>query len=35
MNSLTGVALVNALIWIGIFFWVWRIDRKLKDLDQV
>ena len=35
MSDLLGVALVTGIIWVGLFAYVYRIDRKIKDLDEV
>jgi CcmD family protein len=37
MNSfsdLLALALVNGLIWAGIFIYMWRLDAKVKRLDR-
>ncbi len=34
MNDLLGIAVVTAIIWIGLFAYVWRLDRKAKKLES-
>jgi len=31
LNSLAFLAAVNIVIWIGLFFYLWRLDRKLSE----
>ncbi len=32
MSSLAFLAAVNIVIWIGLFFYVWRLDRRLTQV---
>jgi CcmD family protein len=34
-SALIGVAAVVLVVWIGLFAWVWRIDRRLKELNEI
>lgn len=34
MSGLTGLALVTMIIWVALFGYVYRIDRKTKGLDH-
>ena len=29
MNSLAFLATVNVVIWVGLFFYLWRLDRRI------
>lgn len=33
-NSLFALALVNGIIWAGLFFYLWRLDRKVRRLER-
>ncbi|HEX5760826.1 MAG TPA: CcmD family protein [Thermoanaerobaculia bacterium] len=33
-GALWWVVAVNLVIWTGLFLAVWRIDRKLRDLEK-
>lgn len=33
MSSLAFLAAVNLVIWAGLFFYLWRLDRRLSDGD--
>ncbi|HPR63585.1 MAG TPA: CcmD family protein [Thermoanaerobaculia bacterium] len=33
-HSLFYVALVNAIIWGGLFFYIWRLDRKVRRIER-
>jgi CcmD family protein len=30
VSSLAYLALVNLVIWVGLFFYVWRLDRRVS-----
>lgn len=30
----TGVVVVNLIIWTGIFLWLLRLSRKLRELEK-
>jgi CcmD family protein len=34
MSSLAFLASVNAVIWIGLFFYLWRLDRRISAREQ-
>ncbi|HEX9303540.1 MAG TPA: CcmD family protein [Thermoanaerobaculia bacterium] len=34
MSSLAFLAAVNVVIWIGLFFYVWRLDRRLTERER-
>jgi CcmD family protein len=34
MSDLTGVALVTLIIWVGLFAYVYRVDRKVRRLEE-
>ena len=34
MNDLLGVMLVTLLIWVGLFGYVYRVDRKVRRLEE-
>jgi CcmD family protein len=29
-----GVVVVNLIIWTGIFLWLLRLNRRLRDLEK-
>jgi CcmD family protein len=31
----TGVAIVNLIIWTGIFLWLLRLNKRLKDVEKM
>ena len=31
MSSLGYLAAVNVVIWVGLFAYLWRLDRRLAD----
>jgi len=33
MNSLFFLASVNVVIWVGLFFYLWRIDRRIAEKE--
>jgi CcmD family protein len=34
MNSLAFLAAVNVVIWVGLFFYLWRLDRRVTQGEQ-
>ena len=30
----TGVVVVNLIIWTGIFLWLLRLNKQLRDLEK-
>jgi CcmD family protein len=34
VSSLAFLAAVNIVIWIGLFFYVWRLDRRLAERER-
>jgi CcmD family protein len=34
VSSLAFLAAVNIVIWIGLFFYVWRLDRRLTERER-
>jgi len=34
MSSLAFLAIVNMVIWAGLFFYVWRLDRRLAEREK-
>jgi CcmD family protein len=30
----TGVVVVNLIIWTGIFLWLLRLNKRLRDLEK-
>ncbi|NOZ94685.1 MAG: CcmD family protein [Acidobacteria bacterium] len=34
MNDLMGIFLVTLIIWVGLFAYVYRLDRKARRLDM-
>jgi len=34
VSSLAYLALVNLVIWIGLFFYVWRLDRRISRMES-
>ncbi|HTD53263.1 MAG TPA: CcmD family protein [Thermoanaerobaculia bacterium] len=33
MSSLAYLAAVNVVIWIGLFWYLWRLDRRISEKD--
>lgn len=33
-SDLLALALVNSLIWAGIFVYMWRLHKRLKRLER-
>jgi len=34
MSDLTGIMVVTMIIWIGLFAYVYRLDRKVSRLED-
>jgi CcmD family protein len=34
VNSLAYLAAVNVVIWVGLFFYLWRLDRRVTEKEQ-
>jgi len=34
MGGPLWVTAVNLVIWTGLFLWVFRLDRKVRDLER-
>lgn len=34
MNSLAFLAAVNGVVWVGLFFYLWRLDRRLTERER-
>ena len=34
MSSLGYLAAVNVVIWVGLFFYLWRLDRRLTESER-
>jgi CcmD family protein len=34
MSSLAFLAIVNIVIWAGLFFYVWRLDRRVAEREK-
>ena len=34
MNSLRYLAAVNVVIWIGLFAYLWRLDRRIAGKER-
>ena len=32
--SLTFLATVNVVIWVGLFFYLWRLDRRISARER-
>lgn len=30
----TGVVVVNLIIWTGIFLWLLRLNRRIKEMEK-
>ena len=30
----SGVVIVNLIIWTGIFLWLLRLNKRLKDMEK-
>lgn len=34
MDGNTGVVVVNLIIWTGIFLWLLRLSRRVKEMEK-
>ncbi len=34
MRSLGYLAAVNVVIWVGLYFYLWRLDRRLSESER-
>jgi CcmD family protein len=34
VSSLAFLAAVNIVIWVGLFFYVWQLDRRLTERER-
>jgi CcmD family protein len=34
VNSLAYLAAANLVIWVGLFFYLWRLDRRLSERER-
>ncbi len=34
MTSLAYLALVNVVVWVGLFFYLWRLDRRISEQER-
>jgi CcmD family protein len=34
MTDLLGIMLVSLIIWGGLFAYIWRVDRKVRRLED-
>lgn len=34
MNDLLGIMVVTLMIWVGLFGYVYRVDRKVRRLED-
>ena len=34
MTDLIGIMLVTLIIWVGLFGYVYRVDRKVRRLEE-
>jgi len=34
VSSLAFLAAVNIVIWAGIFFYLWRLDRRIAEQEE-
>jgi len=34
VGSLGYLAAVNVVIWVGLFVYLWRLDRRLSDAER-
>jgi CcmD family protein len=34
MNSLGYLAAVNVVIWVGLFAYLWRLDRRVSERER-
>jgi CcmD family protein len=34
MTSLAFLAAVNVVIWVGLFLYLWRLDRRIAEKER-
>lgn len=34
MGSLGYLAAVNVVVWVGLFLYLWRLDRRLAEAEK-
>lgn len=34
MNGNAGIVVVNLIIWTGIFLWLLRLNRRLREMEK-
>lgn len=34
MSSLASLAIVNVVIWSGLFLYLWRLDRRVSERER-
>ncbi|MEO8347808.1 MAG: CcmD family protein [Acidobacteriota bacterium] len=34
MNSLAYLATVNIVVWVGLFLYLWRLDRRIGERER-
>ncbi len=34
MSSLWYLAAVNVVIWVGLYFYLWRLDRRMTERER-
>jgi len=34
VNSLAYLAAANVVIWVGLFFYLWRLDRRISEREE-
>ena len=34
MSSLAYLALVNVVVWAGLFLYLWRLDRRISEQER-
>jgi CcmD family protein len=34
VSSLAYLAAANVVIWVGLFFYLWRLDRRLRTAER-
>jgi len=34
VSSLAYLALVNVVVWVGLFLYLWRLDRRISEQER-
>lgn len=34
MSSLAYLAAVNVVVWVGLFLYLWRLDRRISERER-